>query len=243
MPDATWESIIQSDFARAIDEYSARIAVEPKRGPHYANRAIAYLGLRDYKAASDDYAAEVRLVPDSDGGYIGQGMCLWCQYRPSDALVVWREGLHASYTDAAGGVELPAVLLYAGLRLADPKVQGEARQMLRKSMHRKHIVNWPGAIVPYLLGKLSDRELWEAVHRPSLPEVLEERHRCQANFYVGVNALARGDESRYRTYMRECAASWYGFLEQEYHLACWEVENQFPPIHVADATETHKVER
>jgi lipoprotein NlpI len=127
-------------------------------------------------------------------------------------------------------VEIPALLLYAALRTQDLALQREARQLLRKHARRKQLVNWPGAIVPYLLGKISTEELQAAAHWPSAPAVLLERHHCQVSFYVGVRGLLDLDESAFRAAMRECAASWYGFLEQEYYLATWEVENDFPDI-------------
>jgi hypothetical protein len=43
-------------------------------------------------------------------------------------------------------------LLYAARRLRDVSLEKASFVLVRKHARRKGLVNWPGAIVPYLLG-------------------------------------------------------------------------------------------
>jgi tetratricopeptide (TPR) repeat protein len=233
-----WELIETQEYERAAEAYAQQIeAGDSSKAPRF-NRGLALLGMRNYHAAEGVFAEIVRSnrqTPDtsSAGEYLALGVCQWCQDQPHEAIASWRSGLDAHYTDAAGGVEAPATLLYAARRLHDPAIEREALQLLRRHMASAQLGNWPGAIAPYLLGAISEQEVLMKSRRPTAPPVLIERFRCQATFYLGVHALAdssQQDDMVFRTQMRECADSWYGYLEHEYYLATWEVEHNFPVI-------------
>ncbi len=230
MADRAWELILQARYGDAVDEFTRRIHESPRRASGYANRAIAYLQLRNYQAAAADYAEVLRLTPSSAGGHIGLGLCLWCQSEPQQAVDWWRRGVGAPYADAAGEVVSRALLLYAALRLRDTHLHREAITLLRKVQRRKQLVNWPGAVVPYLLGKFTEEQFLSAAHEPSLPPRLGERFECQARFYVGVRKLQESEVVSFRENMQECAQSPRGYLEDEYHLARWEVAAGFPEL-------------
>jgi lipoprotein NlpI len=89
---------------------------------------------------------------------------------------------------------------------------------------------WPGPIVPYLLGKLSQETLQAILEVAAKAPVLRERFQCQATFYHGVRGLNEGKQEIFQQAMRACMESSYGYFEFEYYLASWEVENQFPVI-------------
>ncbi len=231
--DATdpWDLVRQRKYQESLEGFARQLEQSPRIMPHmivHNNRAKAYLGLRDYTAAAADYEACIHMNPNSDEGYIGYGVCQWCLRQPDEAMEWWRHGLGTTYTDAAGGVTIPGLLLYGGLRLHDVVVQKEARQLLRKCARRKQLANWPGAIVPYLLGSLPTDQFRNAAALPTASTPLSERRRCQANFYIGVRALVETENAEFQQGMRACAASLNGFLEHEYYLATWEVDQGFP---------------
>src|SRR6185295_10922066 len=124
---------------------------------------------------------------------------------------------------AAGGVELPALLLYAATRLEDKAVERQALQLLKKHLRNfqrraqrrkqtaeaktRHddlihpgLAAWPGAVVPFLLGECSLEVItrgWRSAQQP----VLEARWKCQADFYAGLRGLREGDEAMFRRSM------------------------------------------
>ena len=229
MSESPWRFIERGEYQQAVEAYTHAIQQDPLQAPHYANRAFAYLGMKAYGAAAQNWAEIVRLRPDSDDGYIGLGLCHWCLTSAGAAIETWKRGLGASYTDAAGGVQVPSLLLYAALRTGDQHLIKEGWQLLRRHARRK-LTRWPGPIVPYLLGRLPEDALHAALEQATQVPVLRERFRCQAAFYQGVRGLVEGKQEAFQEHMRACAESWYGYLEFEYYLAGWEVVNQFPAI-------------
>jgi hypothetical protein len=175
--------------------------------------------------------------------------CHWYLGQPAQAIPFWRQGLSAPYTDAAGGVVCPAVLLYAAVRLKDAALDSEAIRLLRGHW-RKHqrrmrrgkaktarqaredfvhpgLYSWPGALVPFLLREIGVAQLdAAAVQTPS--DVLRSRQKCQADFFAAVRALREGNQDSFRERMSRSAARSRGELEGEFYLARWEVANGFP---------------
>lgn len=248
----TWQLIRDRCYREAIEAITAKFEAT---GDTFdlRNRATAYLLLGDHAAAASDLRfliehTEPRLRGDSD--YILLGVCRWYDDQPPEAVFTWRQGLGMPYTDAAGGVELPALLLNAATRLKNEALERQALQLLKKhwrnfqrrAQRRKQtseartrhenlihpgLAAWPGAVVPFLLGECSLEVItqsWRSAQQP----VLESRWKCQADFYAGLRGLREGDKAMFRRGMEECAGSTYGELEHEFHLARWEVAHQFP---------------
>lgn len=245
-----WSLVRSKQYDKAIAEYS-RLYEEDGEAHHLRNRGMVYLLMKDYSTALEDFK-QVITATDSkylgDGDYISVGICFWCLSQPSQTVEVWRQSLNAPYTDAAGGVRPPALLLYASERLKDRRLEKEALTILRKHwrkhqqwMKRKHsqdrythqdfvhpgLLVWPGAIVPFLLGETGVEDLEQAVNT-SRSEVLQERWQCQADFYIALRALCEGKRSEFEAAMTRCASSRRGELEQEYSLALWELDQGFP---------------
>lgn len=220
-----WRYIKEGHFQQAIDLYN-HMSPDKITSITLANRAAAYLCARDYEGAARDYAALIQRDAMSEEGYSGLAVCRWCQRRPKEAIELWRAGLGAVYTDAAG-VSIPGRLFYAGARLHDASVIREAKEHLRKRMRRKTVSNWPGAIAPYVLNKVSAADFEQAARVLVTSDVLLQRHLCQYHFYRGARGFSDADQPSFERHMRACAASGYGFLEHEYYLATWEVEQGF----------------
>jgi hypothetical protein len=192
-------------------------------------------------------ATDPKLRAASD--FIDAGICYWYLRQPQEAVTEWRKSLGAPYTDAAGGVVPPAVLLYAGARLSDGKLETEAVRLVRnhwkkherrvrrgqaKTPRQAHedlvhpgLYAWPGAMVPFLLGKIESESLDQAAANTTA-DVLGARQKCQADFVAGVRAFRDGNWSEFRDRMTSSAASPHGELEHEFCLARWEVASGFP---------------
>jgi hypothetical protein len=244
-----WELVQTRQYEAAIREYSR--LHETKGGRMWLfNRGITYLLMTDYPAALADFkqmieTEESRLRGDSD--YIHSGICCWCMNRTEEALRFWREGLTAPYTDAGGGVAVPALLLYGAERLQDRSLRNEAnrhlkrrwqkhlrrqpirhdrRQITRDDLIHPGLLAWPGAIVPFLLGKVDQTEFWQNAGNAG-NDVLQARWQCAAHFYVGLRGLCEGNFSEFQDGMNRCATSGHFELEHVFYLARWEVERGF----------------
>jgi hypothetical protein len=246
-----WTLVMAKRYAEAADEYARCYA---EGGDTFALRghakALLLAGrpaeaLQQFREVIETTEAKRR----GAGDFIDLGTCHWYLNQPEPAIAAWRESLTAPYTDAAGGVVPPAVLLYAAARLGESGLEAEAVRLLRghlkkhqrrvgrgqaKTARQAHedfvhpgLYAWPGALVPFLLGEIGTRELDQAAaNSPS--NVLRARWQCQADFVAGVRALRESNQPVFRDRMAKSAASPHGELEHEFCLARWEVANGFP---------------
>ncbi len=247
-----WQLIQAKQYAEAADAYSRSFA---EGGGMIAlrGRATALLLSGRPAEARADFA---RVIEETEpghrgsGDYLRLGTCHWYLGRPAEAVALWRQGLSAPHTDAAGGVVCPVFLLYAGARLGDTAVRAEAERLLRNRWreHRRRVArdhastarqahedfvhpglySWPGALVPFLVGAMGVGELDEAASRTS-SDVLRARWQCQADFAIAVRALLESDTGGFRSRMSRSAVCPHGELEREFYQARWEVEHGFPP--------------
>lgn len=218
--------IEQGHYEEAIRQYML-IREDTTPAITLYNCIIAYLCLRDYEAAAWLSTRLIEMDPESNAGHSRLAICQWCLHLPEEAIATWRQGLDALYADAAR-VEMPGMLLYAGVRLHDAALIREARRLLRKRMRIKQIANWPGAMAPYVLGKISADEFEQMARVGS--DALLERHLCQYHFYRAVIAYEQGDIPAFERFMRAGARRSHGILEDQYYLANWEVAEGFPEL-------------
>lgn len=222
-----WQLRITGHYAQAIAIYTEHYQAtgDPV---HLYNRGSIYVEIGEYARALDDFELLRSIKAPAywtDGESMYQGICCWYLDQPGRAVDFWKRGLDAPYTDAAGGVRLPSILLYAGLRLNDSLLQKESLKILRKHMRRK-LGAWPGPIVPFLLGTIDQPELLRRMQPEQYHERLVGRWQCQAHFYIAVHALQHDDQAGFQQQCRHCAASLYGRLEHEYYLARWEIQRK-----------------
>jgi tetratricopeptide (TPR) repeat protein len=246
-----WRLIEEKQYPAAIEEYS-RLFSETRRVPFLHNRAIAYLLAGSVREALRDWREAIELTPthmQPSSHYLFAGVCHWHLGDPRQAVATWEQGLTANYTDAAGGVEVPAILLYAAERLYDAELRAQSLQRLRRLWHgfqkraqqRKQrsgksahddfvhpgLATWPGPVVPFLLGLITEGEFAGYVHSEG-QATLRVRRQCQVDFYSALVVLSRHDTVQFRKGIAKCADNEYGMLEHEYFLARWEVQHGFP---------------
>ncbi len=246
-----WTLVVAKRYAEAADEYYRSFA---EGGGTVALRGHASaLLLASRPAEALPHFRKVIETTEAgrrgDGDFIDLGTCHWYLSQPQQAVAAWRESLTAPYTDAAGGVVPPAVLLYAAARLGDRELEVEAVRLLHghwkkhqrrvrrgqaRTARQAHedlvhpgLYAWPGALVPFLLGEIDSAELDRAAADNS-SDVLRARWQCQADFFAGVRAFREGVWSVFRDRMAKSAASPHGELEHAFCLARWEVASGFP---------------
>jgi len=221
-----WNLVETGRYAEAREIYTHLYATHGGRF-YLHNRGLCALLLGDYASALQDFTqalVESGSLSRNDSDSIYQSICFWHLRQPTRTVDCLRQSLTASYTDAAGGVEAPALLLYVAERLHDSAVRQEALALLRRHARRK-LQSWPGPIVPFLLGKIDAVSLEREAH--AVPE-LRTRWLCQAHFFVGLRALQAGDQVNFVARMTRCATDPGAHLEHEYYFARWEVVQNFP---------------
>jgi tetratricopeptide (TPR) repeat protein len=232
MPAHPWTLVLAGKYQEAIEVMTKDLPPpSSSSAADYANRAAAYLCLRNYEAAAQDYETLIRVDPTVEKGYAGHAICQWCQNQPAEAIAYWKRALDSPYTDAAGGVKIRGILLYAGVRTRQPDLQKDALRLLRRRDRTKQAaMNWPGPIAGFLTSRLTKDQLYQSLLASVRSPVLQERYQCQAHFYIGIKSLLEGQMQTFKEEMLACSQSGNGCLEFEYYLAMWEVDHQFPDI-------------
>ncbi len=195
-----WEYFIEGDYTAAV-QAANREHAETGRSTEFGNKCLALLALNNYDEAvetCDFLIQETSGRRDSD--FEDKGVALWFLDRKQEAIGVWKSALNTPYTDAAGGVEVPALLFFAAVMTSDAKLRKESMKLLRRRIKSKRIINWPGAIASYLLGDIDEQTLLAGI---STQPSLQARGLCQAKFYMAVKCLESGDIERARALVNE----------------------------------------
>jgi len=72
----------------------------------------------------------------------------------------------------------------------------DARAVLNKDIGNENLYEWPGPIAKFLLGKLPAGELEVAAESDDIAK--KTNGKCPASFFVGMDAVRRGDKQRAR---------------------------------------------
>jgi tetratricopeptide (TPR) repeat protein len=220
----------------AADEESLRHHSHRRLG----NKVLALLAMKRFAEAASlsKHLIELDRKAANDGDYLHLGIALWNQGYYDEAVSAWKESYVAAYTDAAGGVHVPLLLLYASIRLGRQDLRVEATERICHIMDsstpsdaighslQPPIMNWPGPLALFMCGRMAQTELRSFVTRVGLPDALRCRYNCQATFFIGVDRLARGDTAGFCLAMKEaCSERGPAMIEAEFYLAQAESEN------------------
>jgi tetratricopeptide (TPR) repeat protein len=223
-----WDAWRRGEWEQVEKGLSGEIEERPRNAPSYSNRALCRLQMRRFEEALADFQTAHHLSPISDGYLTKIGVVLWWLRRTDEAIASWRLGLNAKYTDAAGGVILPALLLFASIRMDDSTLRKDSQALLKKRWRTKQAKSaWPGPVVALLLGHLSENEFLGL--RPFANPVMDARRACQACFWAGVQRLRAEDQSSYLARLTDAVSdvdpghSIAVRLETEYWLATAEL--------------------
>jgi hypothetical protein len=189
------ELLEQGDFAKSLEISRELYKLHPTSG-FRMNIGAAQLCLRDYEGAFDTFTAELNETPrQSDYHYIRLGVCSWCKDERQLAVETWRQGLSCKYTDAAGGMEIPLLFVFAGIRLGNEPLIREGTLRISEKLEGRYAANWPAPIGRYLLGQASETEVVALIE--TFSPALQARRVPQFDFYRAVTVLQQGCSSEY----------------------------------------------
>jgi tetratricopeptide (TPR) repeat protein len=216
-----WFLMKNGSYQLAYAIMTKEIERDPKVGlRNIGNRAFCLLHLDRPEEALLDFLKWIELDPIAVSGYVGAGIAYWWLNKTSKAIETWKSGLHVKYQDAAGGVEVPALLYFAATILADPRLEKQSIALLNKKWNTKRVKVWPGPIAGYLLGKISERVFtnYGKIQNP----ILLTRRLTKIHFWIGVTSYRQGNIQEYQNRLKQ---SFLGnFIEPEYYLAKCELD-------------------
>lgn len=111
------------DWKKAIEEFTAAIALDPNDHVFYSNRSGCHASLRDYKAALEDARKCVEKKPDWAKGYSRVGLALYQQGKYHEAKMEYEKGLKIDPDNST---------LKEGLSQANRALQRQTADLMRK---------------------------------------------------------------------------------------------------------------
>ncbi|HEV3412203.1 MAG TPA: hypothetical protein VG101_06985 [Puia sp.] len=182
------------------------------------NKVYALFHLKKYVEAAEliSYIREMtKNQTDSDAIFLG--IAYWFLNEKEKSVKIWKEGIGSKYTDAAGGVELQIILYFSSISLQDIKLKEQSAKAIQKIVKAKRAVNWPGPLGAYVIGRISEEELFSKV---STIDFLKERNLSQAHFVKAVRCLELGEIKPYESELRKSVdIGPRSYVEQMYYLA------------------------
>lgn len=220
-----WDLIESGRFADAIEGLTKEFQERPS--PFLLrNRGIAHLNLGQLEQAEQDFwAAEKLSKTAGDSNRMSAGTVKWLGGHETDAGQSWADVVHdldvrkIQYTDAAGGVEAPCLLWFAGVRLGRLEWRDAGIKSLRRTLRSKRSTAWPAALGQLVLGRALPDEVRKSV---SSVAILHERELCQAEFYIAWLAFVDQRLDEFRDSLTRAASLSAALLEDELYLARYE---------------------
>ena len=216
-----WELVVSGQYEEACriadQEFNETSSLPPLR-----NKVCALLRLGRHRDAAQLCHEVIRLAEGrADGDFIFLGTSEWLDGREEEAIAAWQAAIDTRYTDAAGGVEIHLLSLFASIKRSDQSLRRRLEAALKALCKRRTITNWPGPIARFVLGRFSEKELLSAI---SDHPILRARESCQADFYLGLLRLAEGDRQGYAESMvRSCSHGPVCLVDCEFYIAEAEV--------------------
>jgi tetratricopeptide (TPR) repeat protein len=222
-----WDLIKAGQYEEACRVADQEFRENPTAFP-LMNKVRALLRLGRHREAAELCDESIRISPFTvSTHFIFRGVSDWFDGREEEAIGAWQAGSGAQYQDAAGGVDCPLLLRFASIKRSDRPLRRSSESSLRNACKRRAMVNWPGPLAHFALGKLGETELLAAI--TSHP-ILRERQMCQADFHIGVMRMAQGDQTGYAECLaRSCSHAPVSMLENEFFLADAELRAISPP--------------
>ncbi len=228
-----WELVKSGEYNHAVqvadEEFDQTSSILALR-----NKVFALLQLRRYDAAASLCNEIIKLRRgEADADFIFLGVSYWLNGRYEQAVASWCAAFDTKYTDAAGGVGLWLLLFFAAIKLSNSSLRQESEAGLSALCKDSAVGNWPGPIGRHVLGQITETDLLSLI---SNQPILKSKQLCQAEFYIGVLAMANNDDQGYVAYMSKSISHGPACLvKPEYYLAgaelrqCCPVQKQCEP--------------
>ena len=171
------------EYDLAIADFDTALGFNPKDAESHYYRAVAYSGRGDYAKAVADLTDTIKAKPGLFDAYFARG----------------RNQFYAgNYGEAANDIERSLAIrpndAYRSLWLhfARANEKKDDAQELARNIGTPDTTAWPGPLAAYFLGQATTEQVMAAASQPGDART-RKLQGCQAAFYLGEDALLRGD--------------------------------------------------
>lgn len=193
----------------AMVDINQALELKPDLVDAYHVMGIYLTAMGEYQAAFEAFDSTIELAPDHDYVYLNRGLAAY-----------YNGQYHLAHTDFADFYfQNPAdpfrVIWYyfAGRQLDS----GRAEELLRSHWPNATDNLWGQDIIAYILGEISEDELIRSAFERSYDQEELNHNLCEAYFYMGKVAAARGQSFSAINYFKlSLATNAYSYLEHRY---------------------------
>lgn len=189
---------IRGRYDEAIEAFDTAIRLDPSSPLAYVGRAMVHLQKGEGDLAIADDEAAIKLAPEDGFAHANRALALFYAGRFADAAEDYAFVHAHDPTD-------PGFLLW--LHIARRRAGTDDTASFRKDAAAIDATSWPGQAVSYFLGQVTAEALTAAADQGNPAVRLQQG--CDAGFYLGEDALLRGDkaaaESWFRKVLADCA--------------------------------------
>ncbi|MGJ5076366.1 tetratricopeptide repeat protein [Bradyrhizobium oligotrophicum] len=182
----------KGEYDSAIGDYDEAIRMDPEYVSAYVDRGFAFFSKGQNDRAIVDYTEAIRIHPDSVSSYRNRGLAY-----------------HYAGAHAKAEADLEAA---AKIKPNDPYIaswrellsyQANSPSALIQTASQLDIAAWPGPIVKFLLGQITQQALFASTKDPDLQKT--RKQQCEANFFVGHFELQRGSRDEAKRFLQVAA--------------------------------------
>jgi len=179
-------------YDKAVAEFTEVIQFRPQDPAPLVGRSIVYRQLGKYDLAIADAGAAVKLDSGFIFGYTNRGLAEFYAGKFAEAAQDFTKTQTAIPTE-------PDFALWVHLAHARAG-QNDATELARNAT-KLDLKTWSGAAVAFYLGKIDAAALREAAKDANA--VVANQQRCEAAFYLGEDALLRGQKDQAMGFFQE----------------------------------------
>ena len=185
----------KGDYERALADFEQAILLAPSDARLYTDRAVAYELLGDYASAIRDFNRAIAFKPNHASAIEGRGRTYFYLGNFAQAASDLQRGLALDTADAYGGL---------WLHLARQRLRQDDSEDFAAHAATVDSTRWPAPIVRYMLGELHADSLRTLA---AAAELDGQTQRCVVSFYLGEEALLKGEAANAASLFDETRAT------------------------------------
>jgi len=216
----------QGRYDLAIARYTAGMNYTSDEGELYSERAYAYFRARDFDRAIADYQRYIDAVDNASNAIVGIGNAYEAKLDFGHAMAGYNVGIAEDSSNetllgyrgrayavlgnyAAAARDLGRTIALnpqdasslVWLHIVHMRTGKEDARWLKQKAVSQDLHKWPGVVLSYFLRRTSAKDL--VTFAQTDPNTARDEQRCDAWFYLGEEALARGDRPAARDLLRK----------------------------------------
>ena len=196
--DRGWSSLDRGLFNQAVADFSAAVKMEPGFVDGWFALGWAQEKNEQYNEAIASYTRTIKAKADHTGALFSRGYLELFSGNPLGAA----NDFNATLNLADGDFRL---YTHAWLFIARTNADADGKSELIGNSNADDLSPWPGPIIKYFAGNLTEAEVLQSIESGSLSG-LQER-RCAGYFFLGEYALLQGNKTKARDYFEKSLAT------------------------------------